>query len=210
MALKNLGSITWIEDWLWVGTPRSQSWPQQRRKVTGALRIRRQGGGLRASLIIAILLPGEEKEGLVMAVVEFGNPHRTSEAPAVIVLMVARLNIRPVGNIVPGDGVQLVVMKEVKGGTMVRISAGLGGKRFDAPGCSAEFSGNSRGRNLELANGFNRGSVFIKSWTKLGVSNAGAIEYDFRTQILAAGNLGLKNTRRGRVAERSWAYSAGS
>ena len=54
-----------------------------------------------------------------MAVVKLGNPHRTTQAPAVIVLMVARLNIRPVGNIVPGDGVQLVVMKQVKRGTMV-------------------------------------------------------------------------------------------
>src|SRR6266404_1407052 len=64
--------------------------------------------------------------------------------------------------------------------------------------------------DLELANGFNRGSVFIKSWTKLGVSNTRAIEYDFSTQILAAGNFGFENTRRGRVAERSWTNSAGS
>src|SRR5882762_1065205 len=145
-----------------------------------------------------------------MTVIELGNSHRTTEASAVIVLMVARLGIRPVGNIVPGDGVQLVVMKQVKRGAMVGISSGLGGKGFDATGSAAELGGNGRGRNPELANGFHRRSVFIKSWTKLGMSNAGAIEYDLRTQILAAGNFGFKNTRRGRIAECSRTDSAGS
>src|SRR5437879_11997358 len=98
-----------------------------------------------------------------MAVVKLGNPHRTTQAPAVIVLMVARLNIRPVGNIVPGDGVQLVVVKQVKRGTMVRICAGLGGKRLDATGSTSEFSGHGRSGDLELANGFHRRSVFVRS-----------------------------------------------
>src|SRR5258705_13544442 len=150
---------------------------------------------------MAISLPEEKKKVFALTVVYFGNQRRTPQVPAVIVLMVARLNIRPVGNIVPGDGVQLVVMKEVKSGAMVRISAGLGGKGFDATGSTAEFSGHGRGGNLKFANGFHRGSVFIESWTKLGMSNAGTIEYDFSTQILAAGDFGFKNTRRGRVAE---------
>ncbi len=183
---------------------------EELREIALALRVRGQRRDAGSAQVIAILLPREEKEGLVMTVVKLGNSHRPPEAATEIVLMVAGLKIRPVRNVVPGDGVPLVVMKQVKRSAMIRISAGLGGKRFDAAGRTAELSGNSRGGNLELANGFNRGSVFIKSWTKLGVSNTRAIEYDFSTQILAAGNFGFENTRRGRVAERSWTNSAGS
>src|SRR5207245_2894463 len=167
----DLGIVTRVEDWWRTGAARQQDWPQQRRKVAAAFGISRQGAGLHAALVIVILLPGEEEECLVMTAVKLGNPHWTPEAPAVIVLMVARLDIRPVGNVVPGDGVQLVVMKQVKRGTMVRVSAGLSGKGLNATGSTAKFGGDSGGRNLELANGFNRRSVFIKSWTKLGVSN---------------------------------------
>src|SRR5260370_12591800 len=127
----------------------TSGWTKQRREVSGTLRVGGQGVYRRAALIIAVLLPGEEKKGLVTTVIEFGNPHRSPEAPAVIVLMVARLNIRPIGNIVPGDGVQLVVMKVVKSVAMVRISSGLGCKGVDATVITTEFSGDVRADYLD-------------------------------------------------------------
>jgi len=68
-------------------------------------------------------------------------------------------------------------MKQVKRGTMVRISARFGGKRFDATGSAP----NQQNGRVVILNSLMASTEerFHQSWTKLGVSNAGTIEYDF-------------------------------
>ena len=58
--------VTRVEDWLWIGTPRRQDWPQQRRKVAGALCIGGQStrvAGRAGALVVPILFPGEKEKG---------------------------------------------------------------------------------------------------------------------------------------------------
>src|SRR5437870_7229081 len=103
--------VTRVEDWLWIGTPRRQDWPQQRRKVAGALCIGGQStrvAGRAGALVVPILFPGEKEKGLVAPLVQLGNPYRTTQAPAKVVLMISRLG-RAIQTFRPEFRVQLVV-----------------------------------------------------------------------------------------------------
>ena len=128
-----------------------------------------------------------------MAVVNLGNPNRAAQAPAKVVLM-----IRVLGRIdvivEPRICVQLVVVQDVKRRAMERVGARLRGETLNAPRGAAEFGGESRGGNLELADRFDGRRIFIEGRSEFSVGDTGAVENNLRTQVLAASQLGFKNT----------------
>src|SRR6266567_731554 len=90
---------------------RGQRGAKQRRKVAGPFHIGRQSTrvlGRAGALVVPILLPREKEKTLVMALIKLGNPDRTAQAPAKVILMISRLR-RALQIFRPEFGVHLVV-----------------------------------------------------------------------------------------------------
>src|SRR6266581_972181 len=89
LAEQNGSIVTRVEDR--VARSSLQRWTQQGGKVAGTFHIGGQSGDARCAHVVSILLPGEKEETLIMTVVQLGNPDRTAQTPAKVVLMISRL-----------------------------------------------------------------------------------------------------------------------
>src|SRR5882724_6032971 len=166
---------------------------KQRREIPCAFGIGRQSGDVGRAFVFSILLPGEKEEALVVSVIKLGNPNRTAQTAAEVVLMIPGFR-GAIEVVCPGIRVQLVVAKNVEGGSVKSVGAGLSGEAFDAPGGPAKFRRNCGGRDFEFVHGFDGRSIFIELRTQFGMDDTGSIEEHFGAEGLPAGELRLENT----------------
>ena len=167
-------------------------------EIGGKVAIQVCRGGQREQLGIALgvfeLLPCEEEEGLVAAVVEVRNPDRATEGAAVVLLVVGRCAVAGVGSVdgavaivEPGVGIEGGVAIDEEAGAMKEVGAGLGGVALDAAAGAAVLGGDAADEHLELAGGFNRWQDLVgEAVTEAFDLEAGAVEEDLTAKGLAA------------------------
>src|SRR5260370_4327415 len=131
LAFKNLRTVARIEDRVAVAI--DQARPQQCRKVAGAFHIGWQGSDAPCAFVVPILLPLKKEEALIPAIIKLGNPDRTAQTSAKVVLMIGRLGCA--GNLVivkPGICIQLVVSQDFECRSMKSVHSGFCTKTLHA------------------------------------------------------------------------------
>ena len=160
-------------------------------EVSRALRRSRHGGLNHIAQMQLILLPCEEEEGAILAVVQLGNANRAAKGSPEVVLAVLRLAecagdfgdtiaVKVFEAIVePVVGVEDPVFDNRISGSVKDIGSRLDGKTLDTRCRAAKLRRWGRGRDLELLQGLDRGRGFIKGRAVFTALDTGAIEQNF-------------------------------
>ena len=120
---------------------------ERRIEIASELIGRRHRGGRNTASGLTVLLPREEEECPVFAVVEMRNSHRTTESPAVVILSVQRSGEQTgIGGILgknkvvpPSVGVKSRVAENLVGLAVISVRPSLGAEALDASGRAPEF-----------------------------------------------------------------------
>src|SRR5580658_6157756 len=94
-------------------------------EVAGAFGSSGDGADNRGALVLLVLLPREDEEGLIVAVVELRNPNRADEGESIVVLGVWRAGSAE-GVVEPAVGVEIGVLHDLINIAVVLICAAFG------------------------------------------------------------------------------------
>ena len=168
-----------------------------------ACRYRANSGTKRVRL--AIPIAGHVKERFVAAVVDLGNPHRTAEIEAVLVL--SNLGFRGISWIAfrepalavdgPTGSIELVVADEVEPGTVEVVVTGLGDEHLDSPGSLAILSREIAIDQLELSVELDRADAAIGGEghaTTFGIRMRGTVDEYFLATARTTVDAGILRT----------------
>ena len=149
------------------------------------------GSGRARGAARPLALLGEEEEGLVAPVVQFGDEHRTAHGAAELILL-ERAQLGAVAVVAPRVGFQFAVAQEVEGRAVQPVGARLGGDRDHAAAGAPELGRKRVRDDGDLFHRVHDGLVagVLDADVVLGHDHRGAVDRDFARCVAAAAEPG--------------------
>ena len=156
------------------------------------LGVRGNGAEISGTLLLPVLLPGKEEEGFVLAVIDLGDPDRSAEGTAIVVLLID-VFWQAIEVLKPFFSVQILIAENVVSGPVKLIRARLCREALDAASGAAELGRHGRCGDLELLQRFHGRRRLVKCGTTVCPRRTRAIQNHFIAEVLPASKLGLES-----------------